>query len=191
LNAKFQRDKFLLHEKHFTIGDKYQVCDDCEVPLFFVEREKFKVHADIHVYDDESKTREVLTVKDKSVFDFKATMEVVDPETGELLGSLKRNPLLSIIRRTWEIRDRDGNKIGCAREDSILKSLLRRFAGRYGTMLKTDFIFSCNGTEVGKFIRRWTIADRYVLDLSGDSSGSLDRRLAVGLGILLDSAEAR
>lgn len=192
MSEKFQRDKFLLHEKRFTPGDKYRIYDDCGNPLFYVERERLKVHADIHIYDDESKTREVLTVKDRSVFDFRATMDVVDPETGELLGSFRRKALTSLIRRTWDILDRDGRCVGCAREDSMIKAFLRRlFKGRFIFGLKTDFFIRHDGRGVGQFVRKWTIGDRYVLDLSPDSTRCFDRRLAVCLGILLDSAEGR
>lgn len=195
MDPKFQRDKFLMDEKHFTIGDKYRLYDESGEPLFYADRERFKAHADIHIYDDENKTKELLKIKDKSIFDINATMEIMDPETEALLGSFKRKALASLIRRTWYILDKQGAEIGCVIEDSLIKALLRRLlAGRLGflaTLIKTDFIIKLDGREIGKFIRRWTIMDRYVLDLSADPSKDFDRRLAVGLGILLDSAEAR
>lgn len=86
--------------------------------------------------------------------------------------------------------DRNGNEIGHAMEDSIGKALIRRFLP-FGALLKTDFIIEINNKEVGRFIRKWTISDKYILDLSSDPSRLFDRRLAVALGILLDSAEAR
>ena len=195
MDPKFQRDKFLMDEKHFTIGDKYRLYDESGELLFYVERERFKAHADIHIYDDENKTRELLKIKDKSLFDINATMEVIDPDTEELLGSFKRKALASLIRRTWQILDRQGNEIGLAQEDSLIRALLRRLlTGRsafLAAFIKTDFVIKLNGREIGKFIRKWTIMDKYILDLSADLSGDFDRRLAVGLGILLDSAEAR
>ena len=195
MDTKFQRDKFLMDEKHFTIGDRYRVYDESEELLFYVERERFKAHADLHLYDDENKTKELLTIKDRSLFDINATMEVMEPDTDELLGSFKRKALASLIRRTWQILDKQGNEIGLAQEDSLIKALLRRLLTRrlgfLAFLLKTDFIVKLGEREVGKFIRKWTIRDRYVLDLSADPSRDFDRRLAVGLGILLDSAEGR
>jgi len=192
MDAKFERDKFLMHEKHFTLGDKYLVYDEMGEPLFYVEREKLKVHADIHLFDDEGKTRELLTIKDRSVFDANATMDVMDVETGQLLGSFKRKALASLLRRTWQIVDSSGATVGYAKEDSLAKALLRRlFRARFGAFLKTDFVVNLGGREVGRFVRKWTIRDRYVLDLSDDSAREFDRRLAVGLGVILDSAEGR
>jgi len=119
-----------------------------------------------------------------------AGMDVKDPATGELIGSFKRDVVSSMLRRTWKIMDRNGNEIGHAMEDSIGKALIRRFLP-FGALLKTDFIIEINNKEVGRFIRKWTISDKYILDLSSDPSRLFDRRLAVALGILLDSAEAR
>ncbi len=190
MNSKFEQDKFLLHQKHFTIGEKYYIYDEKETPLFYVEREKFKLHANIHVYDNDSKEVELLTIKDKSVFDFNAGMEVKNPTTGEVIGSFKRDAMSSILRRTWRIMDGKGRDIGSAMEDSMGKALIRRFLP-LGALLKTDFVIEMGNREIGKFIRRWTIGDKYILDLSSDPSRLFDRRMAVALGILLDSAEAR
>ncbi|MEA3255866.1 MAG: hypothetical protein U9Q22_08545 [Candidatus Altiarchaeota archaeon] len=190
MDSKFECDKFLLHQKHFTIGEKYRIYDEGGQQLFYVEREKFKLHAHIHVYGDDSKTNELLTIEDKSIFDLNAGMDVKDPATGELLGSFKRDIVSSMLRRTWKIMDKGGNEIGRAMEDSVGKALIRRFIP-LGALLKTDFIIEVNNNVVGRFIRKLTIGDKYMLDLSSDPSRLFDRRLAVALGILLDSAEAR
>jgi hypothetical protein len=44
---------------------------------------------------------------------------------------------------------------------------------------------------VGEFNRKFTILDRYVLDLSRDSARALDRRVAVAMGVMLDTGERR
>ncbi len=193
MDKRFDRDKFLMTEKHFTIGDKYHIYDEMGEPLFYVEREKFKLYADIHIYDNEQKTSELIRIEDKSVLDFNATMEVREPDSGALLGSFKRDALASMLRRTWNIRDSQEKVIGRAIEDSLFKALLRRFLGRglLRKLIKTDFNIEINGRQIGEFTRRFTIRDKYVLDLSKDTSRSFDRRLAVALGILLDSAERR
>ena len=190
LNSKFEHDKFLLHQKHFAFGEKYNIYDESEQPLFYVVREKFKLYANIHVYGNDSKTEELLTIEDKSVFDMDATMNVKDPKTGEQVGSFKREMLSSLLRRTWKILDGQGNVIGSAMEDSMGKALVRRIIP-FGGLLRTNFIIEMNGRGVGKFDRKFTIGDKYVLDLSDDPQRVFDRRMAVALGILLDSAEAR
>jgi hypothetical protein len=44
---------------------------------------------------------------------------------------------------------------------------------------------------VGEFNRKFTLLDRYVLDLSQDSGRALDRRVAIAMGVMLDTGERR
>jgi hypothetical protein len=45
--------------------------------------------------------------------------------------------------------------------------------------------------HLGDFTRRWGIRDTYDLDLSSDFERTIDRRLAVALGIALDALQSR
>ncbi len=190
MHQNFDRDKFLMHQKHLTIGEKYHVYDEAMEPLFYVERERFKLRSHIHIYDGDSKTNELLTIKDKSILDFNATFEVRDGATQELIGSFKRKGFSSILRRRWSIMDNLGQEIGQAYEDSAFKAFVRRFVP-LGALLRTNFVIERSGREVGSFIRKRTIGDKYVLDLAKDNPRTLDRRMALAVGILLDAAEKR
>jgi hypothetical protein len=54
------------------------------------------------------------------------------------------------------------------------------------------FIFCLPGGQVvAEFNRKFTILDRYVLDLSKDSARVLDRRVALAMGVMLDTGERR
>jgi hypothetical protein len=54
------------------------------------------------------------------------------------------------------------------------------------------FIFCLPGGQVvGEFNRKFTLLDRYVLDLTRDSARALDRRVAVAMGVMLDTGERR
>ena len=77
-----------------------------------------------------------------------------------------------------------------AKEDSLLKALIRRFATR---LLPLNFIFYLGQTDqvIGQFDRKFTLLDRYVLDMSLDVGGVLDRRVALALGVMLDTGERR
>jgi hypothetical protein len=76
-----------------------------------------------------------------------------------------------------------------AKEDSILLALVRRFFTR---LVPLCFIFCLPGGQVvGEFNRKFTLLDRYVLDLSKDPSRALDRRVAVAMGVMLDTGERR
>jgi hypothetical protein len=48
-----------------------------------------------------------------------------------------------------------------------------------------------DGSILGEFNRKFTILDRYVVDLTDDPDRYLDRRIALALGIMLDTGEGR
>jgi len=73
------------------------------------------------------------------------------------------------------------------------RALLRRFLGPLFGILRTNFIFLPAGTEdvIGEFKRKFTILDRYVLDMTSDPERLMDRRIAIALGVMLDTGERR
>jgi hypothetical protein len=81
-------------------------------------------------------------------------------------------------------------------EDSMVLSLLRRVLGSLFGVLRTNFLLVHQGgaegeSVFGEFNRKLTLLDRYVLDLSGDPERRFDRRVALALGIMLDTGEKR
>jgi len=60
--------------------------------------------------------------------------------------------------------------------------------------LRTNYIFltgSLQADVVGKFDRKFTIFDRYVLDMSADQRHLIDRRIALAIGVMLDTGDRR
>ena len=82
-----------------------------------------------------------------------------------------------------------------AQEDSLLMSLLRRLLPPIITVFiaRTNFIMHRHGESqtLGEFNRRFTLFDKYVLDMTADREHALDRRMAIALGVLLDTGERR
>jgi hypothetical protein len=147
----------------------------------------------IFFYRDEAKEELLLEVhQDSKWMPVNATYTVVSAQ-GKPLGQFHKNYLYNFIRKRWYGYDAEGNLLLIAMEDSMIKSLLRRFLGPMMGLLRTNFIIlKPNGhTLLGQFNRTFTILDRYVLDLANDRELYLDRRLAVALGVLLDTGERR
>jgi len=246
----FEREKFLLRQKHFAISAKYQVADEQGQPILYALRPAhflrnlFAVLAAVvvgivgfvvlglaafavpegplrivliivaalasifagfvvglllyrkrHVtfYRDEACRERLLEVlQDKKVQILNATYTVNDAE-GQLLARLHKNYLYNIIRKRWYCYAPDGSVRCIAKEDSIILSLLRRFLGPLFGFLRTNFIILDGESDriIGEFNRKFTILDRYVLDLSADPERSLDRRIALALGVMLDTGERR
>ncbi len=246
----FNRDMFLLRQKHLSINQKYQVSDENGTPILWVERPTYfwrtlialiggwmammavyvfgmglaAASADqgaigglalivillapvafvvvamalskkrhVTFYRDESKTQKMFDVLQDKKVQFPMRTYTVRDASGTALASFKKNYLYNIFRKRWEMRSPGGNVMCVAKEDSIILSLLRRVLGPLFGLLRTNFIITRGEGEmvVGEFKRKLTILDRYVLDLSPDRRRDLDRRLALALGVMLDTGERR
>jgi len=244
----FDRDKFLLRQKHFAIAEKYYVHDENGNPIIFVQRPAhlarkllgifgtfiaiivwwvlvigvaeafssqdakgmgfvlgflgmFPVMIAVMValspkrhvtfYRDDTKSEKLLEVlQDRKWQIPTATYTVRDPQ-GQVLARLRKNYLYNIFRKRWQCEGPNGQSLCLAKEDSILLSMLRRLLGPLFGLLRTNFIILRDEDVIGEFNRKFTILDRYVLDLSADPQRNFDRRIALALGVMLDSGERR
>ena len=161
----------------------------------------------IGFYADSNMSELVLkTFQDQKLALLNATYTVTDAEN-QLLGTFRKNYLYNIIRKRWYCYDADGSLLVVAKEDSLILALLRRFLGNLYGILRSNYIFLRPDQEsalydpadaadydrkvIGEFNRKFTLLDRYVLDMSQDQGHVLDRRLTVALGVLLDTGERR
>jgi uncharacterized protein YxjI len=246
----FNRDIFLLRQKHLSINQKYQVSDEQGNPILFVERPTYfwrtllavicgwvammvvygvgmglaaagaqqgglgglavvvillapavfvvvamalSKRRHVTFYRDESRTQKMFDVLQDKKVQFPMRTYTVRDASGAPLASFKKNYLYNIFRKRWEMRSSSGSVMCVAKEDSIILSLLRRVLGPLFGLLRTNFIFTRGEGDmvIGEFKRKLTILDRYVLDLSADRRRDLDRRLALALGVMLDTGERR
>jgi uncharacterized protein YxjI len=246
----FDRDVFLLRQKHLAINEKYTVSDESGTPIVYVERPAHLLRnllallvgvvaalavfslfvagavalgkgalpaallmagwpaafvalavvgsavskkRHITFYRDEAKRERLLEIlQDRKLQLIIATFTVRDAR-GQKLARLRKNYIYNIFRKRWEIRTMAGQVAFVAKEDSIILSLLRRVLGPMFGLLRTNYIvLGADGRSVlGEFKRKMTILDRYALDLKRDRQRKLDRRLALALGVMLDTGERR
>jgi uncharacterized protein YxjI len=145
---------------------------------------------DISFYRDDTKAEPLLTVRQDQVATvLEHTFTVAEP-SGHVLAHLKKNPLTALYRTKWVCHGPNGHCLAVAIEDSLARALVRRYVIRVTPM---NFVFRRGETEqvIGRFDRKFTLLDRYVLDLSADPGGTLDRRIALALGVVLDTGERR
>lgn len=249
MDPVFQRNKFLLRQKHLAIKEKYVVWDDEGKEILYIERPAYiflnllalfgglfgaailtvslwmlasivphelrniprilgiagflpawfaltiamapKRH--VTFYRDSNKGEPLLQVlQDQKWAPLTLTYTVCQPD-GSVLAKLSKNYIHNIFRKRWYIHAPDGSLWATAQEDSIILSLLRRFLGTFYGLLRTNFIIQRADSEdvLGEFNRKMTLLDRYVLDMTSDGSHQLDRRVAVALGVMLDTGERR
>jgi hypothetical protein len=117
----------------------------------------------------------------------------VTTATGERLAVLRKTYLHNVVRKRWYVQGPGGEPLAMAIEDSIVLSLLRRVLGPFFGFLRTNFVLvrGRDDETFGEFNRKFTLLDRYVLDLSADTARAFDRRVAVALGVMLDTGERR
>lgn len=148
----------------------------------------------VEFYADEAHTQRLFDILQDSKWQLiNATYTVQDPG-GQTLALFHKNYLHNFIRRKWNVWTPDRSALICrAFEDSILLSVLRRFLGTFYGLLRTNFIITSGGGQevIGEFNRKFTLVDKYVLDLNNDPTRQLDRRLAVALAVMLDTGEKR
>ena len=144
-------------------------------------------------YRDDSKGERLLDVlQDQKFWLFIATYTIRDM-AGQTMGVLRKNYLYNLFRKRWDCLGPDEALICVAREDSLLLSLLRRWIGPLLGALRANFLIFDGDSDrvIGEFNRKFTILDRYVLDLTADPGRNLDRRIALALGVMLDTGERR
>lgn len=149
-------------------------------------------------YRDDSKTEPLLHVHQDHKFVWMSATYTVKDTVGLPLAHLTKNYAYNLFRKRWYVYGPDGKTlIATAREDSLTRSLLRRFRfldspfSSLGTHFNFIIVRGDSEDGLGQFNRQFTLLDRYVLDLSADRAQCLDRRIAVALGVMLDTGEHR
>ena len=146
----------------------------------------------VTVYRDESRRERVLRVLQDQRIALLVRTYTVTRDDGTVLARLGKNYVYNLIRKRWTIENPAGALIALAIEESIVLSLLRRVLGPFFGLLRTNFVFERpTGETLGEFNRKFTLLDRYVLDLREDPERTLDRRVALATGVMLDTGERR
>jgi len=171
-------------------GGEIRIYDENKTNLlFYVKQKAFKLKEDITVYADESKTKELLKIKARSVIDFSSAYDVFDVPTNQKLGALKRKGFKSILKDEWDIMNSSDAVIGKLSEDSLLFALLRRFLSN---LIPQSFNLTIGDTPVGLLRQTFNpFVPQFKIDFSLDSSGKLDRRLGISSVILMQIIEGR
>src|SRR4051812_13554139 len=84
--------------------------------IMYIQHPLLKLREELMVYADEAMTRPLLRVKSRQVIAINFSYDVSDAHTGELLGSVQKKGLRSIVRDKFIILDRSGAEIGYAEE---------------------------------------------------------------------------
>jgi hypothetical protein len=151
--------------------------------FMYVEHPVLKLREEFMVYGDEAKTQPLLRVKAKQMIAINFSYDVTDVRTGQVLGSVQKKGLSSIVRDKFIILGPSGEEIGYAQEQGA--SLLRRFI----PLLTSKHAIFVGGQQVA-YIKQ--IFRFFTKEFSVDVQPStLDPRFVLAVALLALMAEAR
>jgi len=183
-------NQYMIKEKFWKIfGNKFWFEDVNEKRYGFCEQKRFKLKEDIRIYVDESKSQEWLKIKQKQIVDAWGGYDIMDSQTGEHIGTVRRKFWASVLRTRWHLLDAAGNEVGMLIEDSMGYALVRRiFLGR---LLPKKFHIEIGGG--GEFVTMRQMFNPFIkkLVVNIPPSHPLDRRFIAGLAIVIAAIDGR
>jgi uncharacterized protein YxjI len=190
----FDSDHFVIDQLIRPVANLYRISANGQ-PVAFVRQKKLAIKEDIRFFADENESRELFRIKARSLMEFGGRYDVTTPE-GEKVGVLEKVFGKSLLRSTWRVHNALDEEVAVAQERSITIAIARRlvdFVPYVGDFIPIPFHFTIDEGErhLGDLNRRLGLRDTYDLELSGDPERTLDRRLAVALGIALDALQSR
>jgi uncharacterized protein YxjI len=183
-------NKFLAKRDIFAIGGAFRIMDSDGKLLLYCRQKLFKLKEDIRVYSDKEMSQEILHIQARQIIDFSAAYDVIDSQTQEKIGVLRRRGFQSMLRDKWEILDKADNYLARIEEDSMLKAVIRRLL--CNLLPQTYYIIDGNEKRLGEIRQAFNLfIHRFFIDFSLDQENKLDRRLGLAAVILLLAIEGR
>ena len=182
-------NQYLIREKFFKIfGNKFRIMDAQDNLYGFCEQKRFKIKEDIRVYDDENKNNEWLVIKQKNLIDAWGGFDIIDPNAGVLLGTVRKKFWNSILRTRWELLDSEGQNIGVLEEDSLGYAIARRtFLG----ILPKKSILHTIGSDMPITMRQKFNPFIKKLVVNIPPEHPFDRRYIAGLALVIAALDGR
>lgn len=181
---------YVLRRKVFRLlGGAFHIYDPDGNVAFFSEQKALRLREDIRLFSDEQQTLELLSIRARQIIDFSAAYDVMDSQTGETVGTLRRRGFKSLLRDEWQITEAHGNELATIREDSLFLALFRRFAADF---IPQTYLVTMGGVTVATFRQRFNpFVFKLDIDFSDDPDFRLDRRLGLAAAVLLGAVEGR
>ncbi len=189
MSTLFDLDRYWIRRKFWTfLGASFHVYTADDRLLAFTRQKAFKLKEDIRVFEDEAKTKPLLTVQARQIVDFSAAYDMVDAAEGSKVGAARRKGWTSILRDSWELLDADDRPTATIVEDSRGMALLRRFLSN---LIPQRFeVKDTEGRRIATFKQRFNPLI-HKLDVTIHEPAAVDRRVLFGAAVLISAIEGR
>ncbi|AFK19646.1 hypothetical protein E6P09_01945 [Haloferax mediterranei ATCC 33500] len=176
----FESSRYEVRQK-VSIGTKYVVYEN-DTPILSAKKKKFKLKEDFRLNDYDSGD-ERFRVKADSVLDVSAAYDIVDSQTGERVGAVKRGAF-SFAKHTYQLLGPDGSVVGRIVEDNVPMAIARRVLT---TLIPFSYrIENATGKPVGSIDEAFSFRDKYTIDIDTEQ---IDPRLLVVGAVVIDAIE--
>jgi hypothetical protein len=189
---------FFIRQKITLMVNRYEIVaanpDGSEgAVIAFAQQKRMQFKEEVIFYTDETKTRRVFSFKARQGLDVRAQNDVFD-ETGQPLGSFKKDFGTSLLRSTWHLDVPGLQALGQERRVNI--AILRRawdFLPYIGEVwipfvFHFDFVDKATKQVVMSSERQKAIRDRYTVTVPDPR---IDFRVAAAMGVALDALQSR
>jgi uncharacterized protein YxjI len=192
-DGRFAHNTYLVRRKFLKlIGASFYVDDPSGHVVMYANQKGFKLKEDIRLYPGEDMTKELLTIRARSIIDFGATYDVTDAATGEKLGALRRKGLKSMLQDEWAILDAQDREMGTMQEENVMLALVRRFIDFAAFFLPQQYNVTIGNREVATFKQtKNPLLIKIQVDFRHDTAQVFDRRLGLAAAILLSAIEGK
>lgn len=145
---------------------------------------------DVSLYADEDEQQEILKFKPKSVRQYASAYDVIDAATGRQIGEFRKKVYRPLNKFEWFIFNADGEPVGMVMEAAPTRSLLGRFVP-LPILQARSFEVHWGQAVGGRISRKRALfgAEHVQVDLSLDKKEAIDRRLALGVAVLMRDDE--
>jgi hypothetical protein len=188
MHAAFSQSQYLLKRKRLSLGGKYQLFGmQADQPLLYVEEKSSwrPLGSAVHVYADESKAQEILTLVTSDSDDIE--MDVLDAQSGQKIGGFgtSADDVGEVFKDVWAITDANDKPVGKVFEKSAGRSVLREVAGNE---LPQKMDITLGETPVGELRQKVkAVGYQLAIDFTMDPTGLLDRRMGIATALFVAS----
>lgn len=184
----FVFSRYIFHPSPLSLGYTYYIDNESGAGRLVVRKHPFSLASHVDVFAAAEPGRRILAIQQDSPFQFmESTYTVFD---------VQNQPIANVRYNGWLWMHGWGmylgtNQLGMFRVlDPGLTEICQGNADL--SLLGMNFdITRPDGAMLGRFTRRLALTDNHTLDLSVDILGTLDRRIAIALGILMDFTRRR